>query len=83
MTALLQKGGIIRLEKGMRIYADIPESCFFENRWFSDKIFHTEITIWIIYQRQTEVSEKQLVSSVFDTISFYIIAYLLLFLALD
>lgn len=69
---LLQKGDIIRLEKGMRIYADIPESCYFENMPFSDKICHTDITIGNVYHRQTEVSKKELVSSVFNKIKYLI-----------
>lgn len=72
MTVLLQKGDIIRLEKGMRIYADIPESCYFENSWFSDKIFHGDITIGEVYHRQTEVSKKEVVSSVFKNINYLI-----------
>ena len=35
MTELLQKGQIIRLEKGMRVYANIPEYAIHGSKFFS------------------------------------------------
>ncbi len=42
---LLQEGDIIRLEKGMKVYDDIPEKFVYRNTPFSAKLAHHDIRI--------------------------------------
>ena len=42
---LLQRGDIIRLEKGMKVYASVPEKFVFVNTPFSDKPYEGVITL--------------------------------------
>lgn len=68
---LLQKGDIIRLEKGMEVYAEIPKNVYFCNRPFSTETTEQAIEIGRIY-RSDEVSKDSLISDIMKSINSHI-----------
>ena len=68
---LLRKGDLIRLEKGMEIWAKVPQNAYFSNRQFSTMVSEQAIVIGRVY-RQKGKDETQLVEMVFDKISKFI-----------
>lgn len=74
-TRLLQKGDIIRLEKGMKVYAKIPEMFCCSNKMFccSNRNFSTEIVETVIeigqrYCREHQ-SKEQLINRLMECIN--------------
>ena len=54
---LLKAGDVIKLEKGMNVYANMPDKFIYRNRTFSDNISHVKITIGKKYVRTPETLE--------------------------
>ena len=69
---LLQKGDIIRLENGMKVYAEIPENVYIQNKPFSSKMTEQDIEIGKIYYRN-EISKEQLINQLMKSINSIII----------
>lgn len=68
---LLQKGDVIRLEKGMRVYTQVPEKFFYQNRVFSEELTEHDITIGEIYRRE-EVSKDSVIKEVKDKVEYVV-----------
>ena len=46
----LEKGDVIRLEKGMKVNADMPRSVIYENEPYSKEMVHATIEIGVVYR---------------------------------
>ena len=68
MERLLRKGDLVRLERGMEIWAKVPQNAYFSNRQFSTMVSEQAIVIGRVY-RQKGKSEAELVDLVFNQIS--------------
>lgn len=58
-TKLLQRGDIINLEKGMTVYAEIPEKFYFCNTPFSSNLYKCDVNIGRTYIKEA-VSKEEL-----------------------
>lgn len=62
---LLQRGDVIRLVRGMKVYAKMPDKFRYQNAPFSDEITKSDIVIGKIYRRE-EVSKDSVIEEVGD-----------------
>lgn len=62
---LLQKGDKIRLEKGMKVYAPIPNKFLFDNTPFSTEVYESEaIEIGKYYRKKLVTKEELIIQSI-------------------
>lgn len=55
---LLEKGDVITLKKGMKVYTKIPEMFVYSNRLTSEKLTSHIVTIGITYTNKTNISDS-------------------------
>ncbi|MDO4282726.1 MAG: hypothetical protein Q4D02_03740 [Clostridia bacterium] len=58
MTELLQRGNIIKIKKGMKVYANIPEKFVFSNRPLSGELHCKTVEVGKIYKISKEFKEE-------------------------
>lgn len=65
---LLQKGDIIRLEKGMSVYANVPDNMLFSSRPFSTTETKSLVEIGRVY-RKMETSKPKIIAEIVAAIN--------------
>lgn len=68
MERLLRKGDLVRLERGMEVWAKVPQNSYFSNRQFSTMFSEQAIVIGRVYCQKGK-DEAEIVDLVFNQIS--------------
>lgn len=68
MERLLRKGDLVRLERGMEVWAKVPQNAYFSNRQFSTMFSEQAIVIGRVYCQKGK-DEAEIVDLVFNQIS--------------